>query len=29
MYENRDGIHRPLYKNHCTYWMMMLLALVL
>ena len=29
MYENPDGIHRPLYKNLWTYWLMMLVALVL
>lgn len=27
MYENLDGIHRPLYKNLWTYWLMMLVAL--
>lgn len=29
MYENLDGIHQPLYKNLWTYWLMMLVALVL
>ena len=29
MYENLDGIHRPLYKNLWVYWLMMLVALVL
>lgn len=29
MYENLDGIHQPLHKNLWTYWLMMLVALVL
>lgn len=29
MYENLDGIHRPLYQNLWVYWLMMLVALVL